>query len=214
MFEQHGKLRKYPRTFHFSWSEALQNDDRQLESDDIFVGKEVVVTEKLDGENTTMHNDKIHARSLSSGYHPSRNWVKSLHDSFAHEIPDDIRICGENVFAKHSIHYKALTSYFYVFGVYAGDMCLSWDDTLEYADLFGLKVVPELYRGPWDEEIVKACYTGKSKFGAEQEGYVVRVTHAFPYDQHDKHVGKFVRKGHVQTDQNWMYQQIIPNECV
>jgi hypothetical protein len=39
---------KYPRTFHFPWSNAT-SDDRILDSFDYFLGKQVVVTEKVDG---------------------------------------------------------------------------------------------------------------------------------------------------------------------
>lgn len=41
---------KYPKTLHLPWSENLQNDDRMLESTDCFIGKEIVVLEKYDGE--------------------------------------------------------------------------------------------------------------------------------------------------------------------
>jgi len=51
---------------HFPWSPGLQNDDRMLESADVFLGKEVVITEKFDGENTSIYTDHIHARSLDS----------------------------------------------------------------------------------------------------------------------------------------------------
>ena len=78
---------KYPRTFHFAWSEGLSDDDKMLPSSTIFSGKKVVVTEKLDGENTTLYSDHIHARSIDSKHHPSRNWVKVLHGNIKHEIP-------------------------------------------------------------------------------------------------------------------------------
>ena len=42
---------KYPKTFHFDFSQSLQNDDRKLETLKDFEGRDVVVTEKLDGEN-------------------------------------------------------------------------------------------------------------------------------------------------------------------
>lgn len=160
---------------------------------------------------TTMYNDWVHARSMDGKHHPSRNWVKGLWATCANDIPENMRICGENMFAEHSIRYDALTSYFYVFGIYVDEICLSWDDTVEYCKLFGLEHVPVLYRGPWNEEIVKACMTGESAFGGRQEGYVVRNVEAFPYDEFDKNCGKFVRKSHVQTDQNWMYQPVVPN---
>ena len=82
---------------------------------DGFETQEVIVLEKLDGENTSLYKDAIHARSLSSGHHPSRTWVKTLQGSMGYRIPEGWRICGENVYACHSIHYTALTSYFMSF---------------------------------------------------------------------------------------------------
>ncbi len=73
---------KYPKTMHFPWSPGLQNDDRMLESADVFLGKEVVITEKFDGENTSIYTDHIHARSLDSQNHSSRNWVRAFAAQF------------------------------------------------------------------------------------------------------------------------------------
>ncbi len=41
---------KYPRTFHLPWSPGLTKDDKRIENLDGFIGREVVVTEKMDGE--------------------------------------------------------------------------------------------------------------------------------------------------------------------
>ena len=84
-------LIKYPKTLHLPWSESLQNDDRMMLYEDViknFSNNDVVITEKLDGENTSMYSDHIHARSLDSQYHPSRSWVKGLHGSIKYLIPD------------------------------------------------------------------------------------------------------------------------------
>lgn len=203
---------KYPKTFHLPWSPGTQSEDRILPSIEHFVGKEVVVTEKLDGENTSMYSDHIHARSLDSIHHPSRTAVKQLHGNICYEIPAGWRVCGENVYAKHSIHYTGLTAYFYVFGIYNNDnICLSWDDTKEVVALLDLECVPVLYRGVWDEEKIKACWTGESVFGGPQEGYVVRCVNQFPYTEFSRNVAKFVRKGHVQTSEFWMNQPVVKN---
>lgn len=63
---------KYPRTFHLPYSLTLTDDDKRLESDGHFkLFDEVVVTEKMDGENTTVYQDgRIHARSLDGDSHP------------------------------------------------------------------------------------------------------------------------------------------------
>jgi hypothetical protein len=204
--------KKYPRTLHLPWSEAISNNDKVLSTVSHFDGVEVVVSEKLDGENTTMYQDHIHARSLDSKHHPSRTWVKAEHSRIQYDIPDQWRLCGENVYAKHSIHYQGLTAYFYVFGIYNDkDECLSWDDTVEYANLLSLQTAPVLYRGFWDIEKVKACWTGKSVFDGEQEGYVVRLAKSFLCDDFPLAVGKFVRKNHVQTDEHWLQSEVFPN---
>ena len=71
--------RKYPHTPYLAWSPSVDINDEVLDTTSHFEGKEIVVTEKLDGENTTMYHDHIHARSIDSANHPSRNWVRALH---------------------------------------------------------------------------------------------------------------------------------------
>lgn len=203
---------KYPRTYHLPWSEGLVNDDRRSESLDAFIGQRVIVTEKMDGENTSLYSDHLHARSLDSKHHPSRNWIKAFHGSICSNIPDGYRLCGENMFAKHSIFYDTLPSYFLLFSIWNGDQCLTWEQTVEYAELLNVVPVPVLYDGIWDEDKIKACWTGVSKYGPEQEGYVVRLATRFSFDDFEKSVTKFVRKGHVQTSQHWMNEVVIPNQ--
>jgi ATP-dependent RNA circularization protein (DNA/RNA ligase family) len=204
---------KYPRTYHFPWSEGRSRDDLVLDSVEHFLGKTVVVSEKLDGENTTLYKDSLHARSLDSKSHPSRNWVKQLQARLSFDIPDGWRICGENVYAKHSIKYEELESYFYVFGIYdENNFCLSYEDTMQWTELLNLKLVPELYRGRWDEDKIKSCYTGISQLGGQQEGYVVRVTDKFNYENFKESTAKFVRRGHIQNEEHWMNLVLEPNK--
>ena len=209
------KFVKYPRTLHLPWSKGFTSDDKVLKSVDCFVGKEVVVTEKMDGENTTLYSDHVHARSIDSKNHPSRNLIKALHASIADMIPWGWRICGENLFAKHSIHYHNLPSTFLVFGVYTQfNDCLPWDQTVRMCEMFGLSTVPVLYSGIWDEKAIKKCWTGKCSYSSddEQEGYVVRNAGEFKSTQHQVNVGKFVRKNHIQTDEHWLSQAIVKNK--
>ena len=77
-----------------------------------------------------MYSDRIHARSLETDFHESRTWVRALWGNIKHEIQDGWRICGENMFAEHSIHYNNLETYFYVFSIWnETNDCLSWDET-------------------------------------------------------------------------------------
>jgi hypothetical protein len=205
------KYVKYPRTYHLPWSPGVKKDDRVMESLRGFVGKEVVATVKMDGENTTMYSDYIHARSLSANPHPSRNWVKQLHSTIQHNIPDDWRICGENLYAEHSIAYKNLDSWFQLFSVWnERNVCLSWDETVEWAALLGLKMVPILYRGPWNEKLIQSLYQEKHG-GDVSEGYVVRIADPFPYSDFKNIAGKYVRKDHVQTHGHWMRSKLTVN---
>ena len=210
---------KYPKTYHFNWSKPdPHGNDRVHDTCDHFIGKQVVITTKLDGENTSLYKDKIHARSIDSGDHPSRAWVKKLHGDIRHLIPEQLRICGENLQAKHAIYYENLPTYFFVFGVYDNDrnICLSWDDTKIWCALLGLKPVPVLYEGVWDEERAKACYTGRTIIDGvdtgPQEGYVVRITDSFRYEDFTYSVSKFVRQGHVPGDtEHWTKNTYQPN---
>lgn len=204
---------KYPKTMHLPWSRGYTDDDKILRNTDHFAGREVVITEKMDGENTTMYPDFIHARSLDSKDHPSRHYVKTLHGGIKYMIPEGYRLCGENVYAKHSLSYSFLPSYFMLFSVWnEQNICLSWDETLEWAERLHIAVVPVLYRGIWDEEAANKCYTRQSCCGGEQEGYVVRLASAFPYEDFKLSAAKFVRKNHVQTDEHWLSKPIVPNE--
>jgi len=232
------ELYKYPRTLHLPFTQHSTTDDKIMSEADmlrIFSGKEVVVTEKLDGENTNLYPDWMHARSLDGRDHPTRHWVKGLWGSIKKDIPTGWRISGENVFAEHSIHYRNLESYFYVFGVWnEANVCLSWDDTVAICDALGLKTVPVLWRGIWSASDVRAQYSGKSTFrgsydsetfrrtGQEveaQEGYVVRLAEPLPFPVGEDNerlclegVGKFVRKGHVTTADHWLDQVPVKNE--
>jgi len=198
---------KYPRTYHLPWSEGMNDDDRMMPSLKQFEGQRVIVTEKLDGENTTMYNDHIHARSVDSRNHPSRNWVKNFWSGFAHDIPEGYRVCGENMFAEHSIHYSNLGTYFFGFSVWNQEVCLSWDETTEWFEMMDIIPVPVLYDGLFDPDM-------RYEFNQDtQEGYVVRLADSFNLSEFRTKVGKVVRRGHVLTVKHWMHgRQIIQND--
>lgn len=210
---------KYPRTYHLPCSPGVTKDDRVIKDLSTFVGVPVLVTVKMDGENTTMYRDGIHARSLEYDPHPSRDWVKALHARIAHEIPENWRICGENLYAKHSIHYKNLKSYFQVFSIWDGLRCLSWEETCDYADMLGLETVPRIgeymFDNPKQVDVECRALGGmlKDGFGKDGcEGFVIRHADEFTYANFRKSAAKYVRADHVQTHGHWMRSILIPNE--
>ena len=202
------KRYKYPRTPHLPWSPGYTEEDLRNSTSASFEGREIIITEKMDGECTTLYSDHVHARSIDSRFHPSRAWVKRLQGILTNDIPPGWRICGENMYARHSLAYESLESYFLVFAIWnENNQCLSWNETLEWVSLLQLSTVPVLYRGQWNTSMVQELSVDTQVM----EGYVVRTAEAFQFDNFAHHFAKWVRSGHVQTDTHWMQQEVIPN---
>ena len=202
---------KYPRTPHLPWSPGWTSDDIRCVSVNNFAKKHIVITEKMDGENTSMYPDHIHARSIDSRHHSSRHWVKSLHARIRNNIPENWRLCGENVYAKHSIEYCDLPSYFLLFSIWdERNVCLSWEETKEWAQLLELDLPNVMYEGEWDLSWFSSCSINTKTC----EGYVVRTAGEFHYSGFSKNVAKWVRESHVQSDKHWMHSEIVPNKLI
>lgn len=197
---------KYPRTYHLPWSPGVGSDDRIIEDLSHFTGEEVVVTEKMDGECTTLYRDHWHARSVDSKSHPTRSWVANYWGGIAQDIPEGWRVCGENLYATHSIKYSDLRSYFLGFSLWDDrNFCRGWDETQEWFSLLGIESVPVLYRGRFDERRIKALSEDpRLKDRGHHEGYVVRLAAAFPASRFRHAVAKYVRADHVQTSGDWL----------
>lgn len=204
---------KYPKTKHLPFSKGLTRGDKVIESYESFIGKEIVVSIKMDGENSSIGRDFIYARSLDSVDHPSIHWLKGLWGSIKHDIPENWRICGEDLFAKHSIFYNDLPTYFMVFNIWNEDnYSLSFDDTLTWCELLGLQHVPVIYRGIFDESILKKIADEMDT--EKNEGFVIRIADSFYFKDFQKCVAKWVREKHVKTSQHWKYDKIVKNELI
>lgn len=208
---------KFPRIAHLPYSEGITNDDKVMKNTSHLEEVPVVVaTIKMDGENTTLYREGLHARSLDSRHHASRAWIKKYHSEIKNIIPEEWRICGENLFAKHSIYYTNLYSYFYVFAIFDHlNSCLGISDMEFFCEKTGLKMVPIFYYGKFNAERIhkefeKYCKNSKD----EVEGYVVRPMSYISFENYSNYVAKFVRKNHVQTDQHWMESKLIKNGLI
>lgn len=208
---------KYPRTKHMPYSEGATSDDKRFTLDEYltcFQNKNVVVTEKLDGECTTLYRNYTHARSLDSNNHHSRNWVKRFHSEISHNIPEGWRVCGENLFATHSISYDNLDSYFYGFSIWDDkNYCLDIQQTREWFELLGIIHVPiineQTLLGNWyDSMLVCANFL----ISQGKEGIVIRNSDTFHYDDFGINVAKYVRANHVNTDSHWMHSEMKINK--
>jgi len=187
----------------------------------MFRGKQVVITEKLDGENSSIYADgSYHARSVDSVAHPSRTRMSALAANIRTVgIPKGWKIVGENVYAKHSIYYNQLPDYFLVFGIIdENNISLSWDKVVEWCELLDLKTVPVIASFVWTQNFVDSAfwtslYPTKSLYSThnDAEGYVVRLAGEYSMDALGSSLSKFVRQGHVQAYYHWMNSELVFN---
>ena len=196
------ELKKYPRTPHLPASPGATADD--VHSDwDAFTADEIVVTLKMDGENTTLHTGGMYARSATGRSRPWQSQMRALAATICPDIPSGWLICGENLTVTHSIEYVRPVPPFVVFSGWDGDRCLPWDDTMRVADMLGCPVVPVIYAGP-RISLAEIHRRFTSVTDTENdEGYVVRNAGGFHRSEFAANVAKWVRPGHVRTGKNW-----------
>ena len=205
--------RKYPRTFHLPFSPGTTSDDRIARDIDALFREPVVITEKLDGENTCINRFGVFARSHGA---PTRNpWATYLWDRWnvLKTMLGDLEIFGESLYAVHSIEYTGLQAHFYVFAIRDNARWLSWDEVEFYAGLIDLPTVPVLFRGMIEADALEPLvlrlvrepsFLSDPDLGAsEREGVVARVARELTDEEFDTHVFKWVRKGHVRTTEHW-----------
>ncbi len=217
--------KKQPRTYHLNFSQSVHSDDKVIDTLDHLIGRETVISTKMDGESTSIYRDGLHARSLDSAHNFTRNFPKQFHAIMGHEIPVvngvSWRFVFENCSYFHAIEYNDLDSFLYLLSVWdENNNCLSWDDTKEWAELFDVPMPKELYRGPFDLKIIKEI--AKNIDTKTSEGFVVRATEGFAYADYDKFVAKWVRADHtqrlgkdgkpVESDEHWL-KSTYPNKA-
>ena len=203
-------MSKYNRTYHLPWSPGTTSDDRISKSVDSLLNYEIVITEKLDGENCGMIDTGVYARSHSTfTTSPWSREVRALDKlKVENQLGDGVYMFGENMEGIHSIEYSNLTSYYYIFGVKDNDRWLSWKEVEEYSYVFDIPTVPVLFRGvvsSYEElkQLVEELVNQPSELGGEREGVVVRLSGTFYNDEFSDCVMKWVRKNHVKTDEHW-----------
>jgi len=219
--EQQYNPPKYNRTLHWPWSQTVHKDDKYHQNPEFFVGKEVVLTEKLDGGNTCLWNGEVYARSTGEPSH--HGWMAMVRKHHGWKtLQDGVRknavFYGEDMFGIHSIEYDALdeSETFRLFAVRFVNEFMdadqgfyaSYDMMVTYAEELGVIPVPLVYRGTFDsvDEITSFFETEikkPSSLGGECEGFVMRLADSFDVRDFGNSVAKYVRANHVQTDEHW-----------
>jgi len=211
---------KYGRTYHYPFSPGTTSDDRIQHDywDNIQQIPTLIHTEKLDGENNCLSRYGVFARSHVA---PTTSpWTASLRRFWQlvkHDL-GDLEFFMENLYATHSIAYRKLEHHFYVFGIREHGRWLSWEETEFYAKLIDLPTVPLLKteQTPVDqkqfETEILTLVAGRGVFDpfdvydnkeTTMEGIVSRSAAGYQADAFAQNVFKYVRKGHVKTDEHW-----------
>ncbi len=201
---------KYPRTPYWPYSPTRAADDDMQVDPAPFTGTPVVVTEKLDGSNTLLHEGKVYGRSVSA---PSiGKWLAMVRKHHAWKVTEtDIFLYGEDIYGVHSIEYDPVpeNETFYAFALrFADGSFSSFRALLQYAREREIPVVPVLYEGTFRSvaeirEVVSHAHSQESALGGAREGVVIRLAGAFPASEFHRNVCKSVREGHVQSDEHW-----------
>jgi hypothetical protein len=210
---------KYGRTYHYPFSPGTTSDDR-INSEywtDLGRLRQVIHTEKLDGENNCLNRYGIFARSHVA---PTTSpWTRNLRERWELLKNDlgDLELFGENLYAVHSIEYRKLEHHYYVFAVRVFDRWLSWEEVQFYAAMFDFPTVPVLsdlrpaeetnYRHHIEglaahPSVFESIDVG-SELSCTCEGVVTRNADEFTIEDFQRNVFKYVRKGHVKTDEHW-----------
>lgn len=210
---------KYPRTYHVMSSPGTTSDDRIAKTIKMICKGLIIMTEKLDGSNTSLSRYGVYGRSRTA---PSQNgwdkWINPFWQSIKNDL-GNLEICGENMYGIHSIEYSGLNHHLYVFGIRdtEHDIWLSWEEVEFYAAMLDLPTVPVLFKSTPDFNVDEKWITDKIDdlvstpsilsderfFVSPKEGVVTRIAGEFPNDMFYNSVFKWVRKGHVTTDQHW-----------
>ncbi|MBD2767534.1 RNA ligase family protein [Hymenobacter sp. BT664] len=212
---------KYGRTYHYPFSPGTTSDDRISTGywEDLSHITTVIHTEKLDGENNFLSQYGVFARSHAA---PTTSpWTRALREKWSMLKRDlgDYEIFGENLYAIHSIRYPEIDQHYFVFGVRENGRWLCWEETAFIASFFDFPTVPVLgtsslprERTVYEQELLQLVQLAGT-FGSvdvqtgepcTMEGVVTRNVEAYEAADFRNNVWKYVRKGHVKTDEHWI----------
>lgn len=138
---------KYCRSLHAQISKGTTSDDRFMSDGYVDVFSKMpqhILSEKLDGQNDCFSRYGLFARSHAAS--SQLPWDKPMLQRWELIKNDlgDLEIFGENMYGVHTIAYKKLESYFYVFAVREKDQWLSWEEVKFYAELYDFPTVPTI----------------------------------------------------------------------
>jgi hypothetical protein len=230
------EFRKYPRTPHLFGSKGT-DDDKHLgrrESEAFIADRSLIVEEKIDGTNVGMHFAasgrmvlQCRGHEITEGMHPQydlfKQWTSVKRPALERMLGGRFILYGEWLYARHSVHYRALPHYFFEFDIYDKDaeQFLDLDARLRMLEGTGLQTVPVVHRGAVSAEQLRGLI-GRSAFDAQFENpvsgraddwmeglYLRREAGGFVTGRAKMVRPEFVEK--VKQSEHWQQQKMVPN---
>lgn len=211
---------RFPRTPHLVVLGSLEvRDDKVLppEAANAFLNEDIVVEEKVDGENLGLSVVDGHVVAQSRGsyvesggasFRGLASWIGPRASRIASEIGEDLILFGEWCAVRHSVPYDALPDWLLVFDVYDRRSQRFWplDERDLLAESLGLALVPRLATGTFDLAALEQMLRTSRIGCAPMEGIVLRHTHR-PEER-----AKLVRPDFAQAiDEHWRSRPAQPN---
>ena len=231
-----GEFTKYPRTPHLFGSKGTDDDKHlgEAESRAFIADDSLIVEEKIDGTNVGIHFSdsgemilQCRGHLITEGMHPQydlfKQWAAVKRPVLEEHLQNRFLLFGEWVYARHSIHYRKLTHYFFEFDIYdkQHNVFLDLERRLTLLEGTAVQTVPIVHRGRVDRGDLETLI-GPSQFDSHfenpftghpdnrMEGLYLRTESAGAVTGRAKFVRpEFVEK--IKQSNHWQQQPMVPN---
>jgi RNA ligase len=231
-----GDFTKYPRTPHLFGSKGTEDDKHlgESESKAMIADKSLIIEEKIDGTNVGIHfsdsNEMVlqcRGHLITEGMHPQydlfKQWAAVKRQVLEEHLQNRFILFGEWAYARHTIHYRKLTHYFFEFDIFDKQrkVFLDLGHRLSLLGEMGIETVPVVHTGSVNrEDLVNLI--GPSRFESHfenpitnrpdnlMEGLYLRTESNGVVSARAKFVrAEFVEK--IKQSTHWQHQQMVPN---
>jgi hypothetical protein len=236
MGTSHGDFVKYPRTPHLFGSKGT-DDDKHLnaaESACFLADESLIVEEKIDGTNVGLHFSEdgslvlqCRGHLVTEGMHPQydlfKQWATVKRPVLEERLECRYILFGEWMYARHSVHYRQLTHYFFEFDIFdkqEGDF-LSLERRQALLADSGIHTVPVVHQGTIRRKELEQLI-GPSRFDSHfenpvtgrvdnlMEGLYLRTeSQGFVTGRAKVVRPEFIEK--VKQSTHWQQQTMVPN---
>ncbi len=227
---------KYPRTPHLFGSTGTDDDKHmgEAESNQFIADDSLITEEKIDGTNVGIHlasdgqmilqcRGHIISEAMHSQYDLFKQWTVVKRPVLEKMLGTDFILFGEWVYAKHSVHYRSLSHYFFEFDIYdkQNQVFLSLERRLTMLEGTGIHTVPVIQTGAVKKKQL-INLIGPSAFNSQFENPFTGETDNlmeglyFRTEADDVVTGraKFVRPEFVEKIKqslHWQQKPVVPN---